>query len=208
MLTAVVTQLGPSSFDVRFVAQQDGEDEEGSAAEDEEPSEEVLDEGPSPIAPELKELAWGFGAFAVFFLAMRLFLFPKVKRGMEARYGRIRDDHERADAMREAAEREVAEYRDALVAVRAEATQRIDAARQTLDTERSDRLAEVNARIAERRAAAATEAEAAKAREQESIDTAVAGVAARATELAVGRRPDDTAVRRAVAEVASAGVSR
>lgn len=205
MLTAVV-RLGESSLDVRLVAQQDdGEDTEASEAGGE-TSEEVLDEGPSPIAPELKELAWGFGAFAVFFLAMRLFLFPRVKRGMDARYGRIREEHERADATREAAEREVTEYQEALAGVRAEASQRIDAARQTLDAERNDRLAEVNGRIAERRAAAATEAEAAKAAAQESIDTAVAGVAARATELAVGRRPDDVSVRRAVAEVTSAGV--
>lgn len=208
MLTAVVHHLDASSFEVFLIAQDDGEEEQTEASEAGGETSTEADEGPSPIAPELKELAWGLGAFAVFLLAMRLYLFPRVKRGMEARYGKIRGEHEQADSVRQSAEREVAEYQDALAAVRAEATARIDAARQTLDAERNDRLAEVNAAIAERRAAAATEAEAAKARAQASIDDAVAGVAARATELAIGRRPGDEVVRQAVAEVTGAGVAR
>ena len=32
-------------------------------------------------APEPKELLWGFGAFAVFLILMRLWLVPKVKQG-------------------------------------------------------------------------------------------------------------------------------
>ena len=58
------------------------------------------DAGPSPIAPELKELGWGAGAFIVLFLLMRLVLFPRLKEGMDARYGKIRGDHEAADAAR------------------------------------------------------------------------------------------------------------
>ena len=68
------------------------------------------DKGPSPIAPELKELAWGAGAFVVLRVLMRFVLFPKVKKGMDARYGMIRGDHETADAVRAAAAAEVAAY--------------------------------------------------------------------------------------------------
>ena len=75
------------------------------------------DKGPSPIAPEVKELAWGAGAFIVLFVLMRLVLFPRVKNGMQARYGKIRDDHESADAMRAAARGEVADYEKALAGV-------------------------------------------------------------------------------------------
>ena len=56
------------------------------------------DAGPSPIAPEVKELAWGAGSFIVLFVLMRLVLFPRLKKGMDARYGKIRGDHETADA--------------------------------------------------------------------------------------------------------------
>ena len=70
----------------------------------------VEDKGPSPIAPEIKELAWGAGAFIVLFVLMRVWLFPRLKKGMDARYGKIRGDHETADATRAAANAEVAEY--------------------------------------------------------------------------------------------------
>jgi len=168
-------------------------------------STEGLDEGPSPIAPETKELLWGGGAFLVFLLLMRLFLVPKVKQGMQARYGSIQADHERADATRDAAKHEVAEYETQLSAVKAEAAARVDAARQQLEGERADRIGEANAQIAERRSAAATEAEAAKTAARGSIEDAVAGVAARAVELSTGRRPDDATVRRAVGDVMSVG---
>ena len=72
------------------------------------------DEGPSPIAPEPKELLWGLGAFLVLLVAMRLWLVPKVKQGMASRYGLIRGGHERADSLRAEAQREVAEYEQAL----------------------------------------------------------------------------------------------
>lgn len=199
MLTAVVTRHGASSFEVHLVAQDDGEAEETA---------EEADEGPSPIAPELKELAWGAGAFIVFLVAMRLFLFPRVKQGMEARYAKIKGDHEEAENMKASAERDVAEYEQALAGVRAEAAGRIDVARQTLEGERSAQLEEVNARIAERRSAAAAEVAAAKEAARGSIETAVVSVASRAGELATGRRPDDAKVQRTVAEVMGVGADR
>jgi F-type H+-transporting ATPase subunit b len=164
------------------------------------------DEGPSPIAPEAKELLWGAGAFLVFLIAMRLFLVPKVKQGMQDRYGKIRSDFESADAVRDAARQELAEYESQLAAVRAEAAARVDAVRHQLEGERADRISEANAAIAERRSAAATEAEAARIAARASIEEAVASIAARAVELSTGRRPDEAVLRRAVAEVTSAGV--
>ena len=156
MLIAVATQRGSSPVEVRIVGVADDEAaEEGEAHSDVEPK-----DGPSPIAPELKELVWGAGAFIVFAVLMRLVLYPRMKKGMEARYASIRAGHEDADATRLAAQAEVSEYQTQLAAVRAEAAARIDAARQTLEAERQERLAEVNARIAERRAEAIAQVEA------------------------------------------------
>jgi F-type H+-transporting ATPase subunit b len=205
VLTAVIHQLDETSFEVHVMVE---DDEEGETTGEQIGEEIAAEEGPSPIAPEMKELLWGLGAFVVFLLAMRLWLFPKVKRGMDARYGKIRGELEQADEVTAAAEREVAEYQEALAAVRAEATQRIDAARHTLDAERADKLAEVNARIAERRGAAATQAEEAKAAQREAIEAAAAEVATRAAELAMGRRPDGAEVRRVVADAMGTGVGR
>jgi F-type H+-transporting ATPase subunit b len=168
---------------------------------------EQPDEGPSPISPELKELVWGGGAFLVFLFAMRVFLVPKMRRGMDARYASIRGGHERADAVRADAQGEVAEYEQALAAVRAEGLARVEAAGRTLEAERTERLAAANAAIAERRTAAAAEQEAARAAARDTVEAAVVDVAARAAELAVGRRPDEATLRRIAGEVLGAGVS-
>jgi F-type H+-transporting ATPase subunit b len=164
------------------------------------------EEGPSPLAIETKELLWGGGAFIVLALLMRFWLFPAVKRGMDERYSHIRSGHEQADAARAAARAEVAEYQAALATVKSEASTRIDAARQTLEAERTARLAAVNAEIAARREAAAAEAAAAREAVRGDIATAVADVASRTVELSVGTTPDAAAVRNAVDSVMGAGV--
>lgn len=199
MLTAVVTR-GPQ-IEITFIA---AEGEEHSVVdcefelEEGETSEYPCAEGPSPLAVEVKELAWGAGAFIVLALLMRFWLFPAVKKGMDARYAHIRAGHEQADHARAAARAEVAQYESALATVKAEANERIDAARQTLEAERSARLAEVNAAIAAQREAAAAEAAAARAAVRGEIAGAVADVTSRTVELSIGVVPDADTVRRAV----------
>jgi F-type H+-transporting ATPase subunit b len=193
VFTVNVTHQGAGGISVSFP--QSAGDESATHAE------AAADEGPSPISPELKELAWGFGAFIVFLILMRLWLVPKVKRGMESRYGAIRGEHESADAIRAAAHKDVADYEAALAGVRAEATARIDASRGELEATRAARLADVNAAIAARRAAAAADADAAHQAARGQIEAAVADVATRAAELTVGRVPDSDSVRQAVSTV-------
>jgi F-type H+-transporting ATPase subunit b len=161
--------------------------------------------GPSPIKPEIKELAWGAGAFIVLFALMRLVLFPRVKQGMDARYGKIRGDHDTADATRAAAKAEVAAYEAELAAVKAEAAGRVDVARQALEGERTAALAEANSRIAERRAAATAATDAARAAAEQHVQEAVADVSSRAAELATGRRPDADAVTSIVSSLMAGG---
>jgi F-type H+-transporting ATPase subunit b len=165
-------------------------------------------EGPSPIAVEGKELFWAGGAFLVFLALMRLFLVPRVKQGMDARYKLIRTDLEEADDTRAAARQELAEYQAEVAKVRAEATTRIDAARHQLEGERSERLAEVNGQLAEQRAQAVAEAEAAKQAARQTIDEAVGNVVNRLVELSTGKQPDAEVVRRAQTEVDAVGVTR
>ena len=92
MLTAVTT-LTANSIEVRFVDALRGTNEDTHAGV--EPK-----DGPSPIAPEMKELAWTAGAFVLFAVLMRLVLYPRLKSGMDARYAGIRGGHEGADAAR------------------------------------------------------------------------------------------------------------
>jgi len=154
--------------------------------------------GPNPIAPEIKELAWGAGSFIVFLFFMRLFLVPKVRKGMASRYESIQADHEYASATRDGAKQDVARYESAVAEIRSEASRRLEAARQTLDKERQEKVAQVNAQIASRRAVAEAEVAAARAAAQSQIVSAVGAVTSRATQIAVGVSPDAAIVSRSV----------
>jgi F-type H+-transporting ATPase subunit b len=153
----------------------------------------------------MKELAWSGGAFLVFAILMRYFLYPRLRKGMDARYNSIREGHENADAARSGARSEVAQYEAAVAAAKVDAAKVIDAARATLETERNAKIAEANARINAKREAAQREAEAAKAAVRGQIESAVADVVTSAVEAATGKRPDSAAVSRAVTDVMSAG---
>jgi F-type H+-transporting ATPase subunit b len=161
----------------------------------------AVEEGPGPIIPELKELYWGAGSFVLFALLMRFFLFPRLKKGMEARYQGIRSDHESADAERASARTEVADYEAQLAGVKAEAATRLEAVRQQLETERQAKIAELNVRLGAQRAEAQAENDAAREAARSHIHAAVADVAGLAGQLATGRRPDAAVVDRVVNEV-------
>lgn len=197
MLIAVATRTG-TSVEVTI---------EGAVRADEASEVEPKD-GPSPIVPEAKELAWTFGAFVIFAVLMRLVLYPRVKKGMDARYSQIQTEREDSDSTRAAARAEVAEYDAQLASVRAEASGRVDTARRTLEAERTERLAAVNAGISERRQAAMSAAEAERDAAQGDVEAAAADVVARTIELAIGKRPADDAVRAAVSASLTKGASR
>lgn len=161
---------------------------------------EVESTGPNPIAPEGKELVWGFGSFLVFLVIMRLFLVPKVRKGMAARYDGIRADLEGADAAKADARSEVAKYESALAEVRVEAAKRVDAARVTLDSERAAAIAAANTRIAAKKADADAAVAAERAAVRDQISAAVATVTTTATSIAVGKSADNAVVTQAVTQ--------
>jgi len=144
-------------------------------------------------------------------VCLRFWLFPKVRKGMQQRYESIQADKEAADTLTAGARADVAEYEARLTSVRAEAQQKVEAARATLEAERTERLTVVNAGIAERRAEAAAEVEAARAAAMGDVESAVADVVGNATSLAL-QADDSTAVsddvvRRAVRSAMGAEVS-
>lgn len=192
MLTALVTRSGD---EIQVLLQTP----QGLVSAEAEAGEEAKDMGPNPISPELKELLWGAGSFLVLLVLMRYYLFPKLKRGMDARYASIRNDFESADTIKDDARNDVASYEQAIVSIRAEAASRIDAARAQLDSERQAKLAEVNAEIARRRNDADAVNTAAREAARSQVSSAVGTVATRAAEIAAGRAPDAGAVQQAVA---------
>ena len=212
MPTAIVTQSNGRLVHVRLVSEDTTDTtmpENATTAELQTAAGEAqvsVKAAPNPIAPTPKEALWSAGSFIVLFVILRYFLFPKLKKGMDARYADIRSDIEGADTVKADAQSAVADYEKALAAIRVEASGRIDAARQTVDTERNAQLAQVNARIAAARAEADQQTAAARAAAQGQVAAAVAQVATKAAQLASGRAPDAAVVQAAVtAAMESAG---
>ena len=195
MLTAIVTRSGESLVAVKVVdAQSVGAEEASGEAVTEEKS------APNPIAPEMKEILWSFIPFLIFLVVMRYVLYPRLRKGMDARYEGIRGDLEGADAAKTDARADVAKYEATLVEVRAEAAAKLDAARATVDQERSRAVADANARIAAKKAEAEAAAAAERAAVKDQISAAVATVATAATSMAVGKPADPNVVSQAVSQ--------
>ena len=219
MPTAIVTQLNGHVVQVRLASETTDTTApaalESTATETEAVATEAgatettaATTAPNPIAATPNELAWTAGSFLVLFVILRYFLFPRLKKATDARYASIRANVEGADQVKSDARSAVAEYEAALAAVHAEAAGRIDAARQTLDNERTAQLAQVNARIAAARAEAEAATAQARAAAQSQIATAVATVVTRAAELATGRKPDASTVDATVKSVMESAVTR
>ena len=202
MLTVTVTHRSQGAVKVTVVGDAPGQ--AVSATEGEEPK----GTEPNPIAPEMKEFLWAGGSFIVLAVLMRFVLYPRLRKGMDARYAGIRGDLEGADKVKADAQADVSAYERALVEARAEGAARLEAARQQLDSERNTKLAEVNRRIAASRAEADQKMAAAREAARADVAAAVSKVATRAAELATGRTPDPSVVQSAVSAAMESAGSR
>jgi F-type H+-transporting ATPase subunit b len=160
---------------------------------------------PLPLAPDLKELFWAAGSFFALLVLMRYFLYPRVAKTMEARNHLISSQLAEADSMRASAKGEVTDYEAQLVKVREEAAGVVDTARQTLERERTAKMAEVNGRLAERRAAAGVEADALRAGAAAQVSVAAQDVASHASQIVLGHVPSPDVVRTVVSDLMTKG---
>ena len=97
-------------------------------------------------------MAWGLGSFLVLVVLMRVWLFPKLKKGMDARYAKTRGDLDEAERIRE----EAADRRRPLPGGHRRVQRRGRPVARASPARRSTPIASVkvtaaNARIAERR---------------------------------------------------------
>jgi F-type H+-transporting ATPase subunit b len=145
---------------------------EGSSIDD-------CQKAPSPILPAKNELIWGTISFVALFLLLWKFAWPGLKKGMDTRTERIRDDLASADTARNEAEQVLEEYRAQLTDARNESARIIEEARQQADALRRDQEQRLQTELAAMRERAAADVEAAKAQ-------AVADLRREVTTLAVG----------------------
>lgn len=156
---------------------------------------------PSALGVDPKELFVGLGAFLVLFFLLRYAFYPKVHGAMTARIEHVQTTLAEADSIRDAARKDVADYQADLAEVREEAAARVEAARQTVEAERAEKMTVVTARIAERRAEASAASDAAKAGAADQVASAVSDVTSQAATMVLGRTPDPSVVLAAVSSL-------
>lgn len=136
-------------------------------------------EAPSPIIPEADELIWGTLSFFALLFVMWKFAYPGVKKGMEARTQRIRDNLDEAEKTKAEAETILSEYQRQLADAKSESSRIIEEARQTAEQMRRDLMARAEAEVNDLRQRTHQEIQAAQQR-------AVADLRAQVSELAIG----------------------
>jgi len=159
-------------------------------------------EAPNPIIPEVTEIIWGGIAFVVLFALMQWKLFPAVKRGMDRRAEKIRDDLDAAETARTEALEVKAGYEAELADARAEAgrivgTGRVDdAARADAEQVRAELIARAETEADELRQRSDLDVEAAKRQALADLPSEVAAIVIGAAETVIGRNLDhDTQVQ-------------
>ena len=135
-------------------------------------------EAPSPIVPEASELVWGLISFSVLCFAMMKFAYPALKKSMDARSNRIKENLDDADRVKAEAEKVLADYQRQMGDARNEANRIIEEARQTADQLRRDLMQRAEAEVAELRQRARDDIAAAQER-------AVADLRSRVGEMAI-----------------------
>ena len=108
-------------------------------------------EAPSPIIPEPSEIVWGTISFFALLFLMKKFAFPAIKKSMEARSNRIRENLDDAERVKNEAQGVLEEYQRQLADARNEANRIIEEARQTADQLRRDLMQRAETEVAELR---------------------------------------------------------
>jgi F-type H+-transporting ATPase subunit b len=171
---AAAEQNGGTEFDAHCVAIL----VDGGTPED-------CQEAPNPLLPELNELLWGgFGFLVVFFFVLK-FGYPAMKKSLNDRTERIRNDLDAAETQRTEADRLLADYRAQLADAKNESARIIEEARQSADALRRDQEARLQTELADLRTRAAADIDAAKGQAIADLRGEVAQLAIGAAEVVV-----------------------
>ena len=136
-------------------------------------------ESPNVILPATNEIIWGAISFFLLLLAMWKFALPPIKKMMQDRTDKIRDNLDEAEATKSEAQRILEEYQLQLADAKNESARIIDEARQTAEQMRRDLMVRAEAEVNELRERTRSEIDAAQQR-------AIADLRAQVSELAIG----------------------
>lgn len=190
-----VTPLTKAQFDALPHAEQEAYkcfSEEITAAAKDPAKAEFINcvKAPSPLLPALNELIWGAIAFFVTLFLLWKLAFPAMKKGMENRSEKIREDLQAAEDARVEAEQVKADYEKRLATAKQEATRVIEDARATADSLKVELQHRAEADIAEMRQRAAADVDAMKSQVMADLQHEVAQIAIGAAEVVVEKNLD------------------
>ena len=157
-------------------------------------------EAPNPLLPEWNEIIWGAIGFGVVFFFMAKFALPQIKSTMDARTERIRNDLSSAEEQRNEAEHILAEYRAQLNDAKSEAGRIIEESRQAADQIKREQEIRLQEELAELRARAVADIDAAKVQAMSDLRSEVVQLAIGAAETIVQRNLDASTQQQLVDE--------
>ena len=144
----------------------------------------------NPILPAGNEILWGTVSFFVLLILMAKFAFPAVRKAMEARTERIRNNLDEAERVRSDAQQILADYQRQLNDARSEANRIIEEARQAADQLRQELVRRAEAEVAELRERNAADLRAAQERAISELQSQVRTLAVDLAAKVVGANLD------------------
>jgi F-type H+-transporting ATPase subunit b len=166
-----------------FVPAQEAEELEAEVEEESDP--------PNPVLPDVHEIVWAAVFFVALWMLMKYTLYPKVKSTMDARAAKLAADRDAADSAAAELGSVQADYDQALAAARAEAAGLVDEARGRAEDYRLSLVTAADAEIAEIKATAVADVEAARSAALESLRPDVRTLAVGAASQVLGTRLDE-----------------
>ena len=160
------------------------------------PFENALDncrKAKSLFTPNFAEMLWGTVAFAVVAVILMKMGFPAIRKTIQARQDRIRNDLESAENSRLEAQRELEQYRAQIAGAHDEANRIVEEARQAGEQVRRDAVTRAEAEAADVRQRAQEDARLATARAMQDLRAEVAEVSIGLAEKIVGANLDAAA---------------
>lgn len=153
-------------------------------------------QAPNPILPAVNEIIWGLASFLILLFVLWKFALPPIRKTMEARVERIRNDLMGAEQARAEAENIQKQYEARLSDANAEAQRILDEARSSAAALKSDLQKRAEADIADLKTRAQADVESAKSQALADLRGDVASIAFGAAEQVVERSLDrDTQIQ-------------
>jgi F-type H+-transporting ATPase subunit b len=196
-LTAVVDEHPEFLTEAEEIVEANEGDVEAIEEEAEDRYEDCLD-APNFLLPETNEIIWGSIGFAVVLLFLSKFGYPAMKKAMADRTDKVQGDLDAAERAKAEAEAVKAEYEAKLADAKAESGRIVEEARQAADQLKADQQARLNEELAQARAAAQADIDAAKGQAMAELRGEVAEIAIGAAETVVGANLDREAQTRLV----------